>query len=153
MSAVRFVFPKLRLAEILKTPGGLTVADALERAQANLDTLKPSCVAELVALLELADAAFERLGPVFDDAALTDLYAIAVRGIGAGAVCGTPAIDQALTSLCDLIDHLRTTGHYDRAAVGVHLRAWRLLMNPDLPDAGVQRVLDGLRKVAARYAA
>lgn len=153
MSTVRFVFPKVRLAELIKAPGGLTVADALQRAQANLDTLKPSCVAELLALLEFADAGFERLGPVFDDGGLADLYAIAVRGIGAGAVCGIPAVDEALTSLCDLIDHLRTTGQYDREAVGVHVRAWRLLMNPDLPEAGAQPVLEGLRKVSARYAA
>jgi hypothetical protein len=153
MSSVRFVFPKVRLAEILKAPGGLTVAEALERAEANLEEIKPTCIAELAALLEYAEAAFERLAPDVDDAGLADLYAIAVRGIGAGAVCGAPGVDDALTSLCDLIDHLRTTGHYDRPAVGVHVRAWRLLMNPDLPLAGAQPVLDGLRKVSARYAA
>lgn len=152
MSSVRFVFPKVRLAEILKTPGGLTVADALERAQANLDTLKPSCLAELAALLEFGEAALDRLDETFDEGGLADLYAIAVRGIGAGAVCGLPAIDEALTSLCDLIDHLQTTGQYDRAALGVHVQSWRLLMNPDLPLDAARPMLDGLRKVSARYA-
>lgn len=152
MSTVRFVFPKVRLAEILKTPGGLSVADALARAQAGLETLKPTCLAEQMALLEYAEAAFDHLGPAFDDAALADLYAVAVRGIGTGAVCGAPAVDEALNSLCDLIDHLRTSGQYDRDAVGVHVRAWRLLLNPDLPPEGAQPVLQGLRKVSARYA-
>lgn len=152
MSTVRFVFPKVRLAEILKSPGGLSVADALERAQANLETLKPTCLAEQMALLEYAEAAFDQLGPTFDDAALADLYTIAVRGIGTGAVCGAPAVDEALNSLCDLVDHLRTSGQYDRDAVGVHVRAWRLLLNPDLPPEGAQPVLQGLRKVSARYA-
>lgn len=153
MSAVRFVFPKVRLAEILKTPGGLTVADALERAQANLDTLKPTCVAELTALLEFAEAAMDRLDESPDDAGLADLYTIAVRGIGAGAVCSLPAVDEALTSLCDLIDHLRTNGAYDRAALAVHVQSWRLLMNPELPIAAARPMLDGLRKVSARHAA
>ena len=49
MSGVRFVFPKPRLAEILRMPGGLPVVEALERAQGNLETLKPSCLAELQA--------------------------------------------------------------------------------------------------------
>lgn len=153
MTSVRFVFPKVRLAELIKTPGGLTVAEALERAQDNLDTLKPTCVAELTALLEFAEAALDRLDPAFDDAGLADLYAIAVRGIGAGAVCGLPAVDEALGSLCDLVDHLRTGGAYDRAAVGVHVQSWRLLMNPDLPSEAARLMLDGLRKVSARYAA
>lgn len=153
MSTVRFVFPKVRLAEILKAPGGLAVADALEQAQANLATLKPTCLAEQTALLEQAEAAFEQLGAAFDDAALADLYTIAVRGIGTGAVCGAPAVDEALGSLCDLVDHLRSNGKYDRDAIGVHVRAWRLLLNPDLPPEGAQPVLQGLRKVSARFAA
>jgi hypothetical protein len=152
MTTARFVFPKMRLAELLKAPGGLTVADALERAHANLDTLKPTCLAEQIALLEYAEAGFERLGSAFDDAALAELYAIAVRGIGTGSVCGAPAVDEALNSLCDLVDHFRSNGQYDRDAIGVHIRAWRLLLNPDLPTEGARPVLDGLRKVAARYA-
>lgn len=152
MSTVRFMFPKVRLAEILRAPGGLTVAEALENAQSNLETLKPTCHAELMSLLETAEAAFERLGDGFDDAGMADLYSIGVRGIGTGAVCGAPRVDEALTSLCDLLDDLRSSSRFDREAVGVHVRAWRLLMNLDLPDAGGAAVLEGLQKVSARYA-
>jgi len=153
MSSVRFVFPKVRLAEILKAPGGLAVADALERAQANLESIKPTCIAEMAALVELAESHFDQLGEAFDDDALAEIYAIAVRGIGGGAVCGAPALDNALTSLCDLLDALRNTRRYDREAIGVHIRSWRLLMNVDFPPAGAASVLDGLLKVSARYAA
>ena len=153
MSSVRFVFPKVRLTEIMRTPGGLSVAEALERARANLESIRPTCMAELVALLGQADAAFGRMDETYDEAAVVDLYSLAVRGIGAGAVCGAPAMDEALTSLCDLLDHLKTAQRFDREAVAVHLRAWRLLMSADLPEAGSAAVLDGLRKVSARYAA
>ncbi|WP_411287347.1 hypothetical protein [Phenylobacterium sp.] len=152
MSSVRLVIPKNRLAQILRMPGGLPVAEALEQAQANLATIKPTCLAELQALLELADACFARLEDGFDDANMAELYAISVRGIGAAAVCGVPTVDDALTSFCDLLDHLRTNQRYDRAAIGVHVRAWRLLMSPDLPQAGQDAILAGLRKVSARYA-
>ena len=152
MSAVRFVFPKPRLAKLLKIPGGLPVAEALERAQANLDTIRPTCLAELQALLELTEARLEAMGEAFDDDGMADLYAIAVRGIGGGEVCRLPAVDLALTSLCDLLDHLRTSQRYDRPAIAVHVQAWRMLMAMgDKPATAA--VVDGLRKVSARYAA
>lgn len=153
MSSVRFVFPKPRLAALLRMPGGLPVAEALERAQANLEELKPSCVAELMALLELSEARLDVMGQETDDPGMADLYAVAVRGIGGGAVCGAPAVDNALTSFCDLLDHLRTQHRYDREAIAVHVRAWRLLMVANLPATAAETVLDGLRKVSARYAA
>ena len=152
MSSVRFVFPKHRLAELLASPGGLPVVEALERAQANLETIRPTCRAELLALLELAEASYGQLGTTFDDAGMAELYSLAVRGIGAGSVCGAPAVDEALTSLCDLLDHLRTQQLYDRDAIGVNVRAWRLLATMDLPKEGADAVLQGLRKVSQRYA-
>ena len=149
MSSARFVFPKLKLEQLIREPGGLAVADALTQAHANLETLKPQCREELVALLDQAEAAYEAGG----GAVLTELYAIAVRGIGAGDVCGAPDVDGALSSLCDLIDHLQTAGTVDREALGVHVRSWRLLMDPQLPKPGATAILDGLRKVSARFAA
>ena len=151
--SVRFVFPKPRLAKLLQQPGGVPVAEALERAQNNLADIRPTCLAELQALLELTEARFEAMGPDFDEAAMSELYAIAVRGIGGGEVCGTPGVDQALTSFCDLLDRLRTSGRYDRAAIGVHVQAWRLLLAPDQPLETSKVVVDGLLKVSARYAA
>lgn len=153
MSSIRFVFPKPRLARLLRTPGGLPVAEAVERAQANLDEIRPTCLAELQALLELAETGFEALGDGFDDVGMERLYAVAVRGVGGGRVCAVPGVDVALTSLCDLLDHLRTRRRYDREAIGVHVRAWRLLMSADLPAAGQEAVLEGLRQVSRRYAA
>ncbi|MFI4965103.1 MAG: hypothetical protein ACHP9T_07020 [Caulobacterales bacterium] len=151
MSSVRFVVPKQRLTELLRMPGGLPVVEALQRAQANLETIKPSCRAELLALLELAEASHANLEPKFDAAGLAELYSLAVRGVGAGAVSGSPGVDEGLTSLCDLLDALITQRVNDLDAIGVNLRAWRLLMTPDLPDAGAQAILQGLKKVSARY--
>ncbi|HEV2532637.1 hypothetical protein [Phenylobacterium sp.] len=153
MTAVRFVFPKPRLNELLRTPGGLPVAEALERAQKNLEAIKPTCVAELSALLELCEASYWNLKDDYNEPAVTELYSLAVKGIGAGEVCGVPAVDMALTSFCDLLDHLRTLKRYDHDAVGVHVRAWRLLMTPGLPAAGAEQILDGLLKVSRRYSA
>jgi hypothetical protein len=37
--------------------------------------------------------------------------------------------------------------------VGVHLRAWKLLISIELPPEGAQAVLAGLNKVSALYSA
>jgi hypothetical protein len=153
MTSVRFVFPKPRLNELLRMPGGLPVAEALERAQKNLEAIKPTCIAELSALLELCEASYWNLKDAYDEPAVTELYSLAVKGIGAGEVCGVPPVDVALTSFCDLLDHLRSLKRYDHDAVGVHVRAWRLLMTAGLPAAGADQILDGLLKVSRRYAA
>ena len=152
MSGVRFVFPKVKLEALIRAPGGLTVADAVSRAAANLETIKPTCRAELLVLLEQAEAVGSEMREAIDGQALDQLYAIAVRGIGVGAVCGAPDVDGALNSLCDLIGALQTTGRRDIEPIRVHLGAWRLLMAPDLPRMGGAAIVGGLRKVSARYA-
>src|ERR1700741_3458144 len=149
MTAARFTVPKHRLDQQLKKPGGLPVAEAIEAAQANLAVLKPQCMGELYVLLEAAETVFAKLGSTYDEAAVAQLYATAVRGIGLGDVCGAGSVDRALHSLCDLLDPLQTPQRYGAEAVGVHLRAWRLLISTELPPQGAQAVLAGLKKVSA----
>jgi len=152
MTTARFTVPKQRLAGLLRTPGGLPVAEALEGAQSNLSVLKPQCMGELHELLEASEKVFARL-TVYDDAAVTELYQNAVRGIGLGDICGAGSVDVALHSLCDLLDHLKTNQNYDAEAVKVHLQAWRLLISTELPPQGAQAVLAGLNKVSSLYGA
>jgi hypothetical protein len=150
MSIARFTVPKQRLAQLLRTPGGPPAAEALAAARDNLTVLKPQCVGELKALLEQAEKTFAGL-KAYDEAALAELYDASVRGIGLGDLCGAGSVDVALHSLCDLLDHLQTQETYDAEAVGVHLRAWRLLITTELPPEGAEQVLAGLNKVSALY--
>jgi hypothetical protein len=152
MTTARFTVPLQRLAALLRKPGGLPVAEALEGAQANLAVLKPQCMGELHDLLEAAEKVFARV-KAYDEEGLTDLYECAVRGIGLGDICGAGSVDVALYSLCDLLDHLKEARRYDSEPVGVHLRAWRLLISTELPPEGAQAVLAGLNKVSAKYSA
>ena len=152
MSSVRFVIPKLRLTQLLREPGGMAVADAVTRASDNLVTIRPTCRGELLALLQQAETA-AAASPDTTRELIDVMYEYAVRSIGAGEICGVPAVDVALTSFCDLLDYMKTNGRLDRDALDVYLRAWRLLMNPELPVQGREAVLAGLRQVTDRYAA
>jgi len=149
----RMVTPKLRLTELLRQAGGLAVADAVANAEQGLQSIRPTCLAELKELLEQAEASLAATGELYDEAGVNDLYRLAVHGIGGGELCKVPDVDAALASLCDLLDAFRTTEVYEREAVAVHLRAWRLLMSPDAPGQAPELVVQGLRKVSARFAA
>ncbi len=155
MSSVRFVFPVLKLAEQLRTPGGIPVGEAVEAAAANLAELQPECLNELKALTEAATTCFAGFPQTFAPEPLKALYGIAVRGVGIGAVSSAPAADTTLISLCDLLDHLGATGRWDSEAVAVHLHTLQLLvsqagkaMTPEAETA----ILSGLKKVTQRYA-
>jgi hypothetical protein len=153
MTTARSIVPQQRLAKQLKSPGGVPVAEAIASAQTGLEELRPQCVGELRNLLQKAEKVFAGLGSTYDEAGVDALYEAAVRGIGLGDVCGAGSVDVALHSLCDLLDHLKTHERYDGEAVGVHLRAWRLLITTELPPEGAQAVLAGLVKVSALYSA
>lgn len=154
MSAVKIFTPPVRLAKLLRTPGGLPVAEAVQRAGAGLAGLKSECLGELKAVLDEAEACAARAGGEFDEALLGELYAIVAKPIGVPSVCGLASVDTALISLSDLLDYLKGQGRWDANAVAVHLRAFRLLLHTEgaADQAGTQAILAGLRQVSQRYA-
>src|SRR6185312_14005384 len=79
MSNVRYEFPKYKLTQQLKEPGGVAVADAVDAAKANLTDLEPECISELHKATAAALAEFQRFPSAFDAASLQALYAISAR--------------------------------------------------------------------------
>ena len=154
MSSVRIHTPPVKLAKLLRTPGGLPVAEAVQRAGAGLATLKNDCLAELTTMLDQAEACAGRAGSDYDATLTGELYDIVAKPIGVPSVCGLVAIDTALISLSDLLDYLKSQQRWDANAVAVHLRACRLLLQTEgaADAAGTRAILAGLRKVSQRYA-
>ena len=118
-----FLFPKNRLAKLLRAAGGKPVAEALEDAKANLKVIEPDARAELQAMLAEVEQRYATLGDAYDGDKLDDLYQIANRAIGVAGVAGREAVDVALVSLCQLLDYLKTSGRWDNASVVVHVQA------------------------------
>jgi hypothetical protein len=144
----------VKLAKLLRTPGGLPVAEALRRAGANLQGLKKDCLAELKITMDQAEAVAARAGADYDAELTAELYAVVSTPIGIPTICDLASIDTALISLSDLLDHLTTHRTWDANAVAVHLRACHLLLHTEGAQdaAGTQQVLAGLKKVSQRYA-
>ncbi|MBA4794214.1 hypothetical protein [Phenylobacterium sp.] len=153
MSAVRIHRPKYALAAMLRKPGGKTVAEAVEAADANLEGLKEAAWPQLDAGLADVEACFARYGEAFDETLIGDHYQKAVGLIGLPSLCGLDALENAAHSLCDLLDRLRTTGKWDRDGIKVHIQALRLLRTlPPGEETAAAPILDGLRRVRERHA-
>jgi hypothetical protein len=153
--SVQYSYPKYKLAAQLKEAGGLAVADAVVAAQSNLAELAPPCLSELQAATAAAMAAFRAFPPRYSHEALDELYAIASRAVGLGAICGAPGADKAFASLCSLVDHFGGAERWDLEAIAVHVHTLQLLVSDDgsqVDDAAANRLLSGLVKVSARYA-
>ncbi|MFC3077892.1 hypothetical protein ACFODL_07320 [Phenylobacterium terrae] len=154
MSAVRFFVPENRLGKLLRIPGGAPVADAVVAAEAGLAELEAPAREELAAALAAVEACAAQRPAQFEAAGLEELYGLAQGAIGLASLCQRPSVDEALRSLCDLLDHLARCERWDAEAVSVHVRSLRLLMG----EAGAKdgeaaaAVLQGLRRVSGRYA-
>ncbi|WP_374576078.1 hypothetical protein [Phenylobacterium sp.] len=153
--SVSFFTPKRQLSALLRAPGGLPVEEAIAKATANLGELAGACVAEVGQSIDKAEACMAKSPPTYDEGFLMELYGLVSPPIGVASVCGLGAIDVALHSLCDLIDHLHTTGRWDVEALQVHVQALKLLLHTESAQNAEQTeaVLSGLRQVSQRYAA
>jgi hypothetical protein len=154
VSVVTVLRPVVRLAKLLRDPGGVALADALVAAQSNLEAASSGyllAVGEGVA--DIGRMADRHTSNMFDDEVFTGLYGRASDLIGAASVCGRASIDEALTSLCEMLDCFQSRRIWDAEAVGVHVNALRLLLHGGVTEGseGAAAVLDGLRRVSKRY--
>jgi hypothetical protein len=153
--SVSFHIPVRSLSKLLKTPGGLPLVEAVARATANLGALAGACIAEVGSVIEQADAMMARRPETFDEDFLDETYGLVSPLIGVASVCGLNAIDVALHSMCDLLDHMKTSGRWDPESLLVHVQALKLLLHTESAQnaAQTEAVLDGLRKISRRSVA
>jgi hypothetical protein len=155
-SQVTFIQPKLRIAKQLQEAGGITIAEALEEAHDNLEAMRPRALTELQMAAQNARDCFQRFPTAYAVEPLQELYSISARAVGVGVICGAPGADQALISLCRLIDTLMERRLWDLQSVAVHVQTLQLMsmgVRNRLDAAALDQILSGLRKVSARYAA
>lgn len=102
-----------------------------------------------VDVLALAEGLLTSLGETFDAADLKTLRDVAESYPDAGKDGG----GDVVKSLAGLLDDFLATGAYDRAAVVVHVRAWRFMVSRKPDRAEQAAVMQGLRDVRELYAA
>jgi len=153
VSTVRRIKVENRLAKLVEMPGGISLAEALERADSNLEQVKDEYLAELdckIAQIEQLEGG----GGKPDPAAIDALYAASNEMVAIAGVFGLGELGQAAYSFCELLDRLRQSGGWSAQAVAVHIGAMKLLRHPQAAEShgGCKAVLEGLRQVTERTA-
>lgn len=155
--------PIHNLSNLLRRPGGLTASEAVDRADAAIESIRDRCVTRvderINALVELCRLNGEPLrqevlamaSEIYSIAALFDLREMARA---AGSLC-----DLILLTQTDDPDPAETLSQKSAppmfyAAVLVHVDALRRLRHPDRggdSPAGRAAILEGLSKVASKF--
>jgi hypothetical protein len=137
---------KSRLSELIQKPGGVTFEAAMAGSEAALAT-KTGPALELVATKVAALEQLAETGPLDADG-IEQAYGLASDIVNVTGCLKLPALFAVAYSLCEILDHFRTSG-YSREAYAVHVQALRLIAaGGDGP--ALEHMLAGLKAVKER---
>ncbi len=145
--------PENRLAKVVWLPGGKSISQALDDAQASLEEVRVEQLDVLNSKLDALQALGKKSekNPTLGD--IKGLYALSSEIIDVAGLFGLPELGHAAFSLCELLDRLKSRKTWNWPAVQVHLHGLVVLADPDkTPPEGRQDVVDGLRQVCQRVA-
>ena len=144
--------PDNRLAKVVWRPGGKTIAQALDDAQANLDEIRGESLDLLRAKLEEIQVLGKKSEKDPQPTDIETLYALSGEVLDIAGLFGLPELGHAAFSLCELLDRLKSKKAWNWPAVQVHVHGLLILADPDkTPPEGRQSVVDGLRQVCQRF--
>lgn len=145
--------PENRLAKVVWLPGGKSITQALDDAQANLEEIRAEQLGLLSGKLEELQALGKKSEKDPTPANVQGLYALSSEVIDIAGLFGLPELGHAAFSLCELLDRLKSRKAWNWPAVQVHLHGLLILADPDkTPPEGRQDVIEGLRQVCQRVA-
>jgi len=148
MSSVSFIRRPNRLGKLISAPGGRKLGQAVAEAEANIETLRPSLLAEVDEALERLREAAGRT----EAAAHTEVYNRATAIVSFAGLCGLTRVGQVAYNLCELSDRYIEAGTWNEAAIAAHIQTMGVLRTANLPDdsAEAEEVLEGLKTLVRR---
>lgn len=146
MSVVRKTSRVSPLAAKMSQPGGRTVEEALTKAAAGLASHHDEAMATIrqrLARLEFLSA--ERAAD-----STREVYAVAEAMLDLAGFFETGPLHPAVTSLCDITDHMLHEGRWTWEAVTLHVTALRLILDGGCRnDDMAATLLEGLSRLSS----
>lgn len=114
-----------RFARLVHRPDGVTMDEAVQASNANLESIRDNVISEIDASLERMRRIVAGLDDPPADKALSELYTLSNRVSGMAGVFGMECLGQVSLSLCELLDRMKELKRWDAAAVRIHTDALR----------------------------
>ena len=128
-------------------PGGRTMAEAVQAANAGLDSHREQGMESLATTL----ARLEAVCAARAEGAEAEVYDLASAFTDMAGFFDTGPLYVAAISLCETSDRMRVGGCWQWPSVDVHVRALRLILAAGCQDNETSRVLlEGLASIVAR---
>lgn len=152
MSEARKFKVETRLAMHAFRPGGMTVADALRRADAALEVMRGPCIETIDGALVEID---QRYGAGAADRAnepFADLYSLSSKIIDASIFLPGTDLDKAARALCQLTALCQAQDAWDWVALDLHIDALKMLRanGAALGEQARADVIKGLNQVTLK---
>ncbi len=149
---IQFFYPPNTLGNAMKKPGGISISDALVRANSNLDDIRDTCLVELdgkIAAIEKA-AGSATVSP--DQASLNRIYTLGNEILGEAGALGLIELSTVGRSLCELTSVPDEATKVDPRMIRVHIDAMKSLRRPEADADPKMRtaLLNGLRKMTSK---
>jgi hypothetical protein len=148
MTNARIFRRENRLASLLRKPGGLTVEEALKRAERHLEAVREKSVSALDGMIEeVAQIAASK-----DADKLTIVKSHANEIFSLAGTFQLKELSEAANSLHELLIYGPQGEATPWSSIGVHVDALRSLRRPEMNGdlSGRMAVVQGLRLVSAR---
>lgn len=152
MSEARKFKVETRLSQHAFRPGGLTVADALRRADAALEVMRGPCMETIDTTLAEIEARYGAGVAGRETESFSDLYTLSAQIIDASIFMPGADLDKAARALCQLTALCEAQNAWDWLAVDLHLDALRMLRTSGTALGERERlnVIDGLNQVTRK---
>jgi hypothetical protein len=152
VSEVKKFKVETRLSTHAFRPGGITVGDALKRADTALEAMRGPCLDSIDAALAEIDARFGPTAAGRADEPYWDLYRLASNIVDASIFFKDADLDKAGRAMCQLVRLCKALDAWDWVAVDLHIDALRMLrtVGPSLSAKERMAVIKGLHQVTRK---
>lgn len=141
--------PPAGLARFIVRLGGISPSVAAARADAALEALKEPARRELAMQHDCLRAWNSLLDSDPPVAVIREVHRIANELAASGGLFGLASVGLAAKSLCETIDAMEESGHFDLASVDVHVQAVQKLWDEALSEDDRNMLLERLNTVIA----
>jgi hypothetical protein len=138
------------LARQVFEPGGRTLSNALQKANAELEVHREPVMAAITATLDELEAVAAKAAPDVGPR----VYQLASAIVDLGGFFDMGPMHEAAYSLCDISDRMNTAEAWHWPSVHVHLQAMRLILNGGCRESRESdALLEGLHSVSQHVVA